>query len=164
MYNVVVSSTRRRTKTVRAQGVQNWLGNDALKKELGRYGQVLSAHRERYLKNKVFKETVLAIMELRDIMMKGVRIPIWCSHQPKTCRFCASADHMVEQCPKKTAKTSYASVLSVKIQASGRQVTKTMAIPAKTTTSPSLESRVNSKATEDNRNVSVEADREGGQR
>ena len=71
---------------------------------------------------------------------------------------------MVEQCPKKTAKTSYASVLSVKIQASGRQVTKTMAIPAKTTTSPSLESRVNSKATEDNRNVSVEADREGGQR
>ena len=169
VYNVVVSSTRRRTKTVRAQGVQNWLGNDALKKELGRYGQVLSAHRERYHKNKVLKETVLAIMELREdipqhIMLKGVRIPIWYSNQPKTCRFCASADHMVEQCPKKTAKTSYASVLSGKIPASARQVTVKTAIPAKTTTSPSLESRANSKATEVSRNVCVEADRDGGLR
>ena len=169
VHDVVVSSTRRRTKTVRASGVHNWMGVEPLKKELGRYGQVLSAHRERCRKTGVLKETVLAIMELREdipqhVMIKGLRVPIWYSQQPKTCRFCASADHMIEQCPKKTAKNSYASILAGKTPATARQATKTTAKTAKTTTKPSPESRANTKATEVSQNVCIEADRDGSLR
>ena len=166
---VVVSSTPKRTKTVRAYPVHENMGLESLKTELGRYGRVLSVRREHGVVSGLPTEAVLTTMELRDdipqhTMIKGMRVSIWYSQQSKTCRFCGSADHMVDKCPKLSAKSSYASFLAGKKPvATAANTTKT---PTKTTTTPTLtitpEPRVNSKATAPSQTGRIEADKGRG--
>ena len=166
---VVVSSTSKRTKTVRAYPVHENMGLESLKTELGRYGRVLSVRREHGVVSGLPTEAVLTTMELRDdipqhIMIKGMRVSIWYTQQPKTCRFCGSADHMVDKCPKLSAKNSYASVLAGKKP--GATAANTTKTPTKMTTTPTLtitpEPRVNSKTSAPSQTDCIEADKGRG--
>ena len=88
-HTVVVSSTSKRTETIRAYPVHENMVLESLKTELSRYGRVLSVRREHGVVSGLPTEDVLTTMELRDdishhIMVKGMRVSIWYSQQPKT--------------------------------------------------------------------------------
>ena len=165
---VVVSSTSKRTKTVRAYPVHENMGLESLKTELGRYGRVLSVRREHGVVSDLPTEAMLTTMELRDdipqhIMIKGMRVSIWYTQQPKTCRFCGSADHMVDKCPKLSAKNSYASVLAGKKPgATAANTTKTQTKTTTPTLTITPEPRVNSKTSAPSQTGRIEADKGRG--